>query len=126
MADEERDEGKSAAEIRMIYQQLFDEVHYLKRQQWTVTYYGVLVYAGLVGVKILAVNAQVLGLWLGHTLGILAIFTGIASAWLIVDLQRSLSNRRKLWVKIREKHFTPDARALFDPSNAFEFSKDST
>ncbi len=48
MADEEKSEETSAAEIRMIYQQHFDEFHFLKRQQWTVTYYTVLVYAALI------------------------------------------------------------------------------
>ncbi len=117
MADEEKSEETSAAEIRMIYQQHFDEFHFLKRQQWTVTYYTVLVYAALVAVKKLVVNAQALEPWLSITLTIVAISTGLASAWMIFDLQRSLSNLRKRWVYIRKEHLTPKARALFDLSN---------
>ena len=37
MADEEKSEEKSAAEIRMSYQQVVDEIDGLKQRRWTLT-----------------------------------------------------------------------------------------
>ena len=111
MADEENPEAKSAAEIRMIYQHLFDEVHWLKRQQWTVTYYTVLVYVALVGVKALVVAV---GLWLGHTLGILAILAAVASVGIVLDLQYTLTKARKRQRDIQVVDFEKSTQDFLD------------
>ena len=114
MADEKNLEAKSAAEIRMIYQHLFDEVHWLKRQQWTVTYYTVLVYVALVGVKVLAVNAKPIGPWLGYTLGILALFAAVASVWIVLDLQCALTKARKRQHAIQVVDFEKSTQDFLD------------
>ena len=110
MADEGKNDGKSAAEIRMIYQHLFDEVHWLKRQQWTVTYYTVLVYVALVGVKALLVNASPIDFRLSPILGMLAILAAVASVGIVLDLQCALTKARERQYAIQVVDFERSTR----------------
>jgi len=106
MADE-----KIAEEMRLTYQRGLDEIDYLKRQQWTVAYYIILLYAGLLGIKSLVPN-EANGL--DHTIGILAILIGLSLVWLILDLQHSLRNSRRLVCEIQDKHFNPETQAVLE------------
>jgi len=54
--------GNSNEMLYVLMQLLRDDIQFVKNQQWTISYYGLLVFSGIVGViKILEGNNKVIG-----------------------------------------------------------------
>ena len=81
-----------ADELRLLYEVTTHDLVYFKTQQWSVTYYALLIDAGLIGITQLlkpsptAVERIVLT--------VLALLTASAAAFLISKLEQSLSVRK--------------------------------
>ena len=115
MSDQNETDKKTQAELRMVYQETLNDIRDLKRLQWTVTYYGLLLYAALVGYvafRTPASSASVTELSLVErgTLLVLAWAMAVFGGWYLVKTQRSLGDFRnqirRIW-----KHFDEVTKA---------------
>ena len=103
------------AYVWLFFQDSADNIRDLKRQHWAVTYYSLLVYAGLVGVKVLAVQSKHFTFWLMLVLAISAIGVGVMSIVLMCDCQQKLKENRVLLRKLWTNYFGEEAQEYFEP-----------
>jgi uncharacterized integral membrane protein len=94
--------------VSIVFKELFDEVKSAKRQQWTITNYGLLILAAIYAVRHqLPVEVTHLQSKLKF-LAILAIATAvIGSVWLL-RIQSHLARSRCRLDKIQKTYFTPN------------------
>ena len=105
-------DDKEGVEIRFLYQDNIDNIRDLKRQQWSVTYYSILLYAALVGITEVARNNYILELWWTYILSGLTIFVGVASVGLLIHGQYMLKKRRERIHALRSQ-FTHQGRVWY-------------
>jgi uncharacterized membrane protein len=88
-------------ELRLLYQTAVGEIAFFKQQQWSVTNYALLIFAGLVGV---AWHFDTpLACWESRLAFLFAVITFMA-AWLVLaKLQRSIEIRRSRLQRVRER-----------------------
>ena len=113
--DSTHEKDRTTPEIRLLYQECLDSIRDLKRLQWSVTYYSVLVYAALVSVKVLAVNVAAMTGPLKHTLGLLALFVAVACVGVILNAQSELAKRRRWLGAIWDRYFADIGPDSYDP-----------
>ena len=95
-------DSEGRADLRLLYQDSLDNIRDLKRQQWTVTYYALLLYAALVGADNLSPDERDGGIPLDTGLIILAFSVAVCAVILIVLAQEKLQQRRERLHAIRK------------------------
>lgn len=102
------DEAKHA-ELRLGYQDALDNLRYAKRQQWQLTYYGVILQAGIIGLSGFkaATNKVVVD---GFVLGGLSIAVNAGVLWIMYNLQSFIQRERWIVRKIRDEYFSSEFR----------------
>lgn len=94
------DATENQEELRMLYQVTVSDLTYFKTQQWSVTNYALLIFAGLVGVtqllKPLPVSSERV------FLGVLALVAMVAALVVLAKLQKSISVRQSRLVAARD------------------------
>jgi len=113
MSNDHGEKEQTAAEIRLLYRDNLDNIRDLKRQQWLITYYSILVYAALVGIAELAADANALGPWLIHVLSLLPIAVGLTGTSIILKCQASLARRRTWLAETRKRYFTETGQKAY-------------
>ncbi len=106
-------DDKLAAEMRLLYQNCLDRIAEQKRQQWTITYYSLLIYVALVGLAQITRDGGQLSIASAIVIGGLAIAAGSASILLIAAAQKNLVRRRRRVHEIRDNYFDPEPNKLF-------------
>jgi hypothetical protein len=93
------DSSETQEELRMLYQVTVSDLSYFKAQQWSVTNYALLIFAGLVGItqllKPLTASCERL------FLGALAVAGMLAALVILAKLQKSISVRQSRLVTAR-------------------------
>lgn len=90
------------SELMMLYTNSINEIHNFKQQQWHVTNYAMLVYAGLFSLSRVVASTIEMKLVL---LAIIIVTFVLAGLW-VKSLDSSIHARRARLDHIREKHFT--------------------
>jgi hypothetical protein len=96
-------------ELRMLYQLTVSDLSYFKTQQWNVTYYALLVDAGIIGVA-QALSSDIT-IFDRAVLGILSAVAAISALFVIGKLQRSISVRQSRLDAVRRTFSMAFARA---------------
>lgn len=94
---------KEAAELRLIYEQDVTEIRHLKGQQWRITYYAALVYAGFLAIHLAGGTLEPPPYTLRCILSVLAVVVAIVATLLIIDMQCALVAPRQRTLLIRGK-----------------------
>lgn len=103
-------------DLRLLYQDCLDNIRDLKRQQWTVTYYALLLYAAIGGAYNLVKDRHLDGFQIENWLPYLLVVFGFISVTLILRAQFALRGRRVRLHYIRE-HYFDDVVELLPGSN---------
>jgi hypothetical protein len=102
--------SETPEEMRLLYQITVADLSYFKSQQWSVTNYALLIYAGLVGI------AQFLKPDLGFTdraiLIALAVAVGLTAAFVLFKLQDSIRVRQSRLSAARDR-FSSEFKAAW-------------
>jgi hypothetical protein len=94
--------------ISTVFKELFDEIKSAKRQQWTITNYGLLILGAIYAVR------HQLPAGVTHLqsklkfLAILAIATAIVGSFFLVRIQSHMARSRCRLDKLHKTYFTPD------------------
>jgi len=107
-------------ELMMLYSASIQEIHNFKQQQWHVTNYTLLAYAGLFSLSRFAGSVPEAKVFL---LAIMLLTAVVAGIW-ICSLDASIVARRDRMKHVREKHFSTafiEARNA-GPSEKIQFS----
>jgi hypothetical protein len=94
--------------VKILYKGAIDNIIFLKRQQWVITNYALVVYAAVITI---AKNATINEKW---ALSILAVAAWLYGTWCMVHTQRSLTKLRGSIFHIYQTFFTEDERRAFD------------
>ena len=103
---EQENSDREAAEFRLLYQTTADDIKYVRRQQWAITCYALLLIAAIVGFHDILFHP---GLVEKSILVFLAFVIGIAGTLYLISLQKTLSKYRGKLMKITD-HFSGVAR----------------
>jgi hypothetical protein len=94
--------------ISTVFKELFDELKSAKRQQWTITNYGLLILGAIYGVRHqLPVEVTHLQSKLKF-LAFLAIATAVLGSGFLLRIQSHMSRSRSRLDKLHKSYFTPD------------------
>ncbi len=123
MSDQPEDPLKSAEELRLLYSISIEDIRYSKNRQWSITYYGLLTYAALIGFYGL-IQGQFCDLFLSQkSFYLLLLITPgalifLVCVWLIMDIHSKLIRYRDK-LKAIDKTFetTPKKIAQSGPGN---------
>ena len=102
---------KKAAEMRLLYQSSLDNIDYMKRRQWYVAYYAILLYAALFSLAMNEVvkdeNLIPRDILFGATWVV-----ALASVYLIHKLQNGLVLHRTHLHEIQDKEFEEETQNI--------------
>jgi len=94
--------------VSTVFKELFDEIKSAKRQQWTITNYGLLILGAIYGVRHqLPVEVTHLQSKLKF-LAILAIATAVLGSGFLLRIQSHMARSRCRLDKLHRTYFTPD------------------
>lgn len=99
--------------LRLFYQDYIDRIRDTKQQQWHLTYYTVLLYAGLVGIDKLAGKDSLTSSVANHVISITAIVIGLASVMLLIYFQHELRRRRTLMESMSRELWPDETKKAF-------------
>ena len=93
-----------AEELRMLYQITIDDIRYAKRQQWAITYYGLLLITGILGFyKLIQSSKTNIACFEKGILFALAVLIALMGTWILCTFQKSLCEYRERLVRIINK-----------------------
>ena len=91
--------------VETVFKALFEELRFMKQQQWTITNYSVLILAAIYAVK----NQLPAGFPHSHSwLRGLAILTAIGGSFLLLRIQSHMAGTRCRLDEIHKAYFTDD------------------
>lgn len=93
--------------VKILYKGAIDNIIFLKRQQWTITNYALVVYAAVVAIS---KNAGVHEKW---ALSLLAFGAWAYGSWCMVHTQRTMTRLRRSMHHIYQTYFTEDERQAY-------------
>jgi uncharacterized integral membrane protein len=94
--------------VSTVFKAIFDELRFMKRQQWTITNYGALILAAIYTVRHqLPVEVTHLQSKLKF-LAILAIATAVLGSVLLLRIQSDMARSRCRLDKLHKTYFTPN------------------
>jgi len=122
LSDTEKEEN---AENRMRYQFLAHQIDNYKSQQWSMTYYALLVFAGIIGITTI-LHKELCGvdylIYLGIIIAILLTFILAFIIYMFWVYQKCLISNRRLTIELEEKFVTyEDIRKLPIPKRYFKY-----
>lgn len=87
------------ADLHVLYQVTAQDLAFFKAQQWSITNYTFLIYAGVVGLDQLQKDSGIAALLLGAV----ALFAAVSAIYLLYRLENSIKGRRARLTFIRGK-----------------------
>ena len=94
--------------VSTVFKELFEELKSAKRQQWTITNYGLLILGAIYGVRHqLPVEVTHLQSKLKF-LAILAIATAVLGSFFLLRIQSHMARSRRRLDKLHKTYFEPD------------------
>ena len=110
MANIDDIEKEERAERRMRYQFLAQQIDTIKGHHWAMTYYALLVFAGIVGITKLVSNSfnQKVHICIGIFLILISAFTCIFIIFLLSKYQRCLMANRNNSITIENTFYTEE------------------
>jgi len=113
---EQANSNKEAAELRLLYRIIADDIKYVRRQQWAITCYVLLLIASIVGFHDILFHPTPIEKFILVTI---AFLVAIAGTLYIVTLQETLSKYRGKLMIITD-HFSEACReTLSEPTTDF-------
>jgi hypothetical protein len=100
-------EGDMSEGVKIYYKGAIDNIIFLKRQQWIITNYALVVYAAVVTLSRGALHDEK---W---ALCIIAAIAWVYGTWCLVHTQRTMTKLRKSMFHIYQTYFTEDQRKAF-------------
>ena len=97
-----------------LHRRLFDDIEFSKRQQWAVTNYVVLVYAGIF---YLAGHFKEHATCAKAALSVLALIAGAYAGFLLIKMQLDMAGYRKKLVSANGKWLTDTEKDTFKPTD---------
>ena len=108
--------------LRLFYQDHIDRVRDIKQQQWNLTYYTILLYAGLIGIHRLTDKFPSPSSVVNHAVLLTAIAIGLASIVLLIYFQYQLRQYRERMQRMNvDKDLWPtEAKKVYgDPQSTY-------
>ena len=99
--------------LRLFYQDYIDRVRDTKQQQWHLTYYSILLYAGLTGIDRLTSTGCTSPSLVNHLVSGTAIVIGLVSALLLIHLHCELHRRRCKMEEMSRTHWPTETEIAF-------------
>ena len=88
--------------VSTVFKELFEELRFMKRQQWTITNYSVLILAAIYWVKLPELSHG------QSKLKFLAILTAVAGSFLLLRIQSNMARSRCRLDKLHKTYFERD------------------